>query len=40
MQAAAAEACAADFIITRNAADFARGTVPVHAPGEFLAKFP
>ena len=40
MQAVAAEACGADFIVTRNTTDFAASPVPVLAPADFLAQFP
>jgi hypothetical protein len=40
LQAVSAEACAADAIVTRNVADFARGRVPVLTPAEFLVRFP
>lgn len=35
-----AEACGADFIVTRNTTDFAASPVPVLAPADFLAQFP
>ncbi len=40
MQAAAAEACGADWIITRDAAGFRGSPVPAISPGEFLQRFP
>ena len=40
LQAIAAEACAADHIVTRNEADFARSPVPALAPASFLTRFP
>jgi predicted nucleic acid-binding protein len=39
LQAAAAEACRADLIITRNVADFRGSPVPALAPVDFLAQF-
>ncbi len=40
MQAVAAEACAADYIVTRNEADFAKSPIPVMTPARFLALYP
>lgn len=40
LQAVAAEACLADFILTRNLTDFVRSPVPVLSPEQFLRKFP
>lgn len=40
LQAAAAIACDAAFIITRNENDFARSPVPALAPEAFLARVP
>lgn len=40
MQAAAAEACGADCLITRNKQDFALAPVPVMTPQEFLTAYP
>lgn len=40
LQAASAEACGADWIVTRNIADFTKSKVFVLTPSEFLAKFP
>ena len=40
LQAASAEACGADCIVTRNVADFTKSQVVVLTPAEFLAKFP
>jgi predicted nucleic acid-binding protein len=40
LQAASAEACGADCIVTRNGADFAKSNVVAMMPSEFLAKFP
>ena len=40
LQYAAAIACAADVIITRNTADFKTSVIPVMTPEEFLAAFP
>ncbi len=40
LQAASAEACGADCIVSRNVADFTKSKVLVMKPGEFLAKFP
>ncbi len=37
LQLAAAEACAADVLITRNTKDFKASTIPVMTPEEFLA---
>ncbi len=39
LQAAAAEACSADWIITRNTQDFALSAVSALAPTEFLRRF-
>ncbi len=39
MQAVAAEACAADLIITRNLVDFKTSSVPAMAPEEFLTTY-
>lgn len=39
LQATAAEACAADWIVTRNVADFSLSTVPAISPGAFLGRF-
>lgn len=39
LQAAAALACGANFIITRNGRDFVGATVPALTPEEFLARF-
>ena len=36
LQAVAAEACAADWIVTRNVPDFSRSTVPAILPADFL----
>jgi len=40
MQAAAADACGADCIVTRNTRDFTGSPVPVLTPQEFLAAHP
>jgi hypothetical protein len=40
LQAVSAEACAADCIVTRNIADFAKSKVAVLTPADFLTKFP
>jgi predicted nucleic acid-binding protein len=40
LQAAAAEACASDWIVTRNKNDFAKSNVPVLTPLDFLQRFP
>lgn len=40
LQAASAEACLADWIVTRNANDFAKSTIPALTPQEFLLRFP
>lgn len=39
MQAASAEACNADYIITRNTRDFAASPVPALTPDDFLARY-
>ena len=40
LQAAAAQACGADYIITRNGRDFAKAPVAALSPEEFLARHP
>lgn len=40
LQVAAAQACAADYIITRNGRDFVRSPVAALSPEEFLARHP
>lgn len=40
LQAVAASACAADWIVTRNGQDFVLCAVPVLPPAEFLQQFP
>ena len=40
LQAVAATACKADWIVTRNTEDFALSTVPALTPAEFLRQFP
>lgn len=40
LQAVSAQACAADCIVTRNAADFAGSPVRVLMPEHFLSQFP
>ena len=40
LQAAAAEASAADGLVTRNTSDFARSRVPVLTPSQFRQRFP
>ncbi len=40
LQAAAAEACGADYLITRNIADFCRSNVLALSPQQFLERFP
>ncbi len=40
LQAASAEACSADVIVTRNTADFAKSSVTTLSPQEFLRRFP
>ncbi|MDB6005572.1 MAG: pilus biosis protein [Prosthecobacter sp.] len=40
LQAASAEACAADMIVTRNKADLAKSQVTVKNPQEFVQQFP
>jgi hypothetical protein len=40
LQAAAAEACAADWIVTRNTQDFSLSKVPALTPADFLMQFP
>lgn len=39
LQSVAAESCGADFIVTRNPADFSRSPVPAIAPRDFLRRF-
>lgn len=39
LQAAAAEACSADLILTRNVPDFALSSVEAINPGDFLLRF-
>lgn len=39
LQAASAEACAADWIVTRNAQDFSTSAVPAITPENFLKRF-
>lgn len=39
LQAVSAQACAADWIVTRNPQDFASSVVPVLTPAEFLQRF-
>lgn len=39
LQAVAATACAADWIVTRNTPDFASSAVPVLTPTDFLRQF-
>ncbi len=39
LQAVAAEACAADWIVTRNTRDFSRSTVSAITPADFLKRF-
>ncbi len=39
LQAAAAEACGADWIVTRNILDFTKSAVPAISPFDFLRKF-
>ena len=39
LQAAAAEACAADWIVTRNVPDFSLSAVPAVSPADFLRQF-
>lgn len=38
LQAVSAEACGADWIVTRNGADFSKSRVPVITPIEFLVR--
>ena len=38
MQVAAAKACGARYIVTRNVRDFARSPIPAITPGEALAQ--
>ncbi len=38
LQAVAAEACAADCIVTRNTADFSKSLVPLLTPDQFLSR--
>ncbi len=40
LQTAAAAACAADWLITRNGGDFAGSPVPILSPEEFLQRIP
>ncbi len=40
LQAAAAETCAADWIVTRNVRDFGRSRVSALSPEDFLRRFP
>lgn len=40
LQAVAAEACAADCLVTRNVTDFVGSLVPAVTPSEFLAQYP
>lgn len=40
LQAVAAECCAADLIVTRNASDFSKSPVPAITPADFLARHP
>jgi hypothetical protein len=40
LQAVSAEACAANYIVTRNITDFAKCTINVLTPQEFLQRFP
>jgi predicted nucleic acid-binding protein len=40
LQAAAAEACAADWLVTRDSGGFAGSPVPILSPDEFLQRFP
>jgi predicted nucleic acid-binding protein len=40
LQAASAEECLADWIVTRNTNDFAKSNVPALTPPEFLLRFP
>lgn len=40
LQAASADACGADWIVTRNTTDFGRSSVPVITPADFIARFP
>lgn len=39
LQAVAAEACAADWIVTRNVPDFSLSAVPAVSPADFLQQF-
>jgi hypothetical protein len=40
LQAVSAEACAADVVVSRNAADFCKSRMTVVSPAEFLQRFP
>ncbi|MBL9179650.1 MAG: PIN domain-containing protein [Verrucomicrobiaceae bacterium] len=40
LQAACAESCAADMIVTRNITDFSKSQVPAITPQDFLQRFP
>ena len=39
LQAASAEACGAQWIVTRNTGDFGRSQVPAITPQDFLQRF-
>lgn len=40
LQAVSAEACGADYIVTRNVGDFTKSKVAVLTPAEFMTRFP
>ena len=40
LQVSAAQACGADYIITRNGRDFVKSPLPALSPEEFLARHP
>jgi predicted nucleic acid-binding protein len=40
LQAAAGQACSADYIITRNGRDFEQSPIPALSPEDFLARHP
>jgi hypothetical protein len=40
LQVSAAQACGADYIITRNGRDFVKSPLPALSPEEFLGRHP
>ncbi len=40
LQATSAEACGADWIVTRNTNDFSKSSIPAISPQEFVRRFP